>query len=337
MISSKPFKLMETSVFPGEKAKLALPMPERFSCSPLILPFTVINGKSTGPVSIVFSGVVGNELSTIEGINKLTESIEASDVSGTIICVPILNVLGLTSPNQESDLVGSLLQSLPGDANGNYVERVANIIYENLIKKCDCCLFIRTGDPFHKALPVSYYDLENREMKEIADNLNSPVTSHFIDEDNIFSRTMEELKVKLMILECGEANKLEQDYVDWSYHSTREFLSSVGILSKQSLGEAQNKPLPIRNENWVISPVAGFFKCYVSLGDRVVKGQTVAGVSDPFDSSKIIDIKSPHDGIVICINSKPLVHEGLSLVRVASFLNIDVATEHLENWEEESY
>ena len=95
-MSNKKITICDTNVHPGEVANLALPLPEQYSCSPLYMPIKVIHGKKKGPCLVIFSVLKGTELNGLEIANRIIKTITPSQISGTIIAIPVMNVYGLT-------------------------------------------------------------------------------------------------------------------------------------------------------------------------------------------------------------------------------------------------
>ncbi|MBS0655773.1 MAG: hypothetical protein JSR46_08350 [Verrucomicrobia bacterium] len=57
-------------------------------------------------------------------------------------------------------------------------------------------------------------------------------------------------------------------------------------------------------------------------------------ISDPFSANSVEPIRSAREGIVVGINTSPLVHEGLPLFKVASFLDYDKAESIIKEWDQ---
>ena len=117
-MNNKKIDICGTNVHPGEIANLALPLPEQYSCSPLYMPIKVIHGKNKGPCLVVFSVLKGNELNGLEIANRIIKTIKPSQISGTIIAIPVMNVYGLmhyplTLPNGNN-----LASCFPGNEKG---------------------------------------------------------------------------------------------------------------------------------------------------------------------------------------------------------------------------
>ena len=91
-MKNNSFTICDANVHPGEKVTLALPLPEQYSCSPMYMPIKVINGKHSGPCLLVFAMLDGNEFNGLEIVNQIFDDIAASDLAGTLITIPVLNM-----------------------------------------------------------------------------------------------------------------------------------------------------------------------------------------------------------------------------------------------------
>ena len=128
-------QICDASIHPGEVANLAMPLPERYSCSPIFMPIKVVHGAETGPCLLVFAGVKGNELNGLEIINRLVNMANPSEIKGTVIAVPVLNVYGLTHLTSTLPSGNSINDCFPGVENGNFGERIAYLFYRGNTKK----------------------------------------------------------------------------------------------------------------------------------------------------------------------------------------------------------
>ena len=72
----------------------------------------------------------------------------------------------------------------------------------------------------------------------------------------------------------------------------------------------------------------------ISLGQSINEKEILGEITDPFGADVVEHIKSSVDGIVVGINTSPLVHEGLPLIKIASFLNQEKAESAIEDWDQ---
>ena len=136
-MSNKKINICGTNVHAGELANLALPLPEQYSCAPLYMPIKVMHGTKPGPCLVVFSGLRGTELNGLEIANRIIQTVNPNQISGTIITIPVLNIYGLTHYPATLPTGNDLERCFPGNEQGSYGERIAHLITEEIFKKAD--------------------------------------------------------------------------------------------------------------------------------------------------------------------------------------------------------
>src|ERR1700680_1311502 len=78
---------------PGEKKSGRLRVGSR-AASEYSLPLTIINGANDGPILTIISGQHGTQYTGIAASLQIIRRIDPKKLSGAIIVVPIVNVLG---------------------------------------------------------------------------------------------------------------------------------------------------------------------------------------------------------------------------------------------------
>ena len=325
-------KICDATIQPGEVANLALPLPERYSCSPLYMPIKVIHGKKKGPCVVVFSVLKGAELNGLEIANRISNLITPEKVSGTLITIPVVNIYGLT--HYPTTLPGgkNLANCFPGDENGNFGERIAHIFTEEILKKADYCIELQTGEINHNILPQIYCNFEDNKAKALAKVFNAPVVMNVNIEGSKLRQTTEELQIPLLVYQAGEAMRFDENSITFGVDGIKNVLRFIDMLEKEHAKEIN--PIFSRDEEWIIAPKAGILHPKVSLGQHITKDEIIGSITDPFGAELSENIKADKDGIVIGVNMTPLIHEGLQLFKIASFLDDDKAKSVIEEWDQ---
>ncbi len=330
-MGSKKITICGTNINPGELANLALPLPEEYSCAPLYMPIKVIHGKNEGPCLLVFSVLKGTELNGLEIANRLIKSIDPSQISGTVIAIPVMNVYGLTHYPAMLPTGNNLASCFPGNPEGSYGERMAYLITEEILKKADYCIELQTGGLNHNILPQIYCNFDNKRAKELAKIFRSPVVTNVSPEENQLRRTTEELHIPLLVYQAGEALRFDENAIELGVNGIKNIMSAINILKKEPTQEAL--PIFSREEEWIVAHKGGILHSKVVLGQTIEKGELIGTISDPFGADILEPIKSPQKGIVVGINTSPLLHEGLPIFKLASFLDYDKAETIIEEWD----
>lgn len=131
---------------PGETEQFRYAVSETYLGDPVRIPVTTINGPRPGPTAFFSAAVHGDELNGIEVVRKVAQEWNHSDVCGTIVCLPVLNVQGFTAqerylPIYERDLN----RVFPGKRDSTSSNRIAYEIYHNFVGPCDFGLDFHTS------------------------------------------------------------------------------------------------------------------------------------------------------------------------------------------------
>lgn len=328
---NKKITICGTNVHPGEFANLALPLPEQYSCAPLYMPIKVIHGLRKGPCIVIFSVLKGIELNGLEIANRIVKSISPKQISGTIIAIPVLNVYGLTHyPSTLPTSNQSLANCFPGKEDGSYGERIAYLVTNEILKKADYCIELQTGGINHNILPQVYCNFSNRRAKELAKVFRTPVITNVTLDGNYLRQTTEELQVPLLVYQAGEAMRFDENAITLGTDGIKNVMRAIDMLEKEPTQEIN--PIFSREEDWIIANKGGILHTKVTLGQSIKAGEEIGNISDPFGAEVLEPIKSPQDGIVVGVNTSPLIHEGLPIFKVASFLDHEKAENLIEEW-----
>jgi uncharacterized protein len=330
-MSNTKLTICDTTIHAGETAHLALPLPEQYSCAPLYMPIKVIQGKKKGPCLVIFSTLKGNELNGVEIANRIIKSTKADEISGTIIAIPVVNVYGLTHFPSMLPTGGRLADCFPGMENGNFGERMAYLFTQEILKKADYCIELQTGALNHNILPQVYCSFDNRIAKQLAKAFQAPVISNFLNASNTLRQTTEDLQIPLLVYQAGEAMRFDENAITFGVNGLQNVMRAINILPKAPITEIN--PIFSQGEEWILAHKGGILHTTVSLGQMIKEKEVVGRITDPFGANFSEDVKASQEGVVVGINTTPLIHEGLPLFKIASFLDYDKAGDIIEEWD----
>ena len=328
---NKKIKICNTNVHPGETANLALPLPEQYSCAPLYMPIKVIHGEKAGPCLVIFSVLKGVELNGLEIANRIIKTMTPAKIAGTIIAIPVMNIYGLTHYPAMLPTGKDLTNCFPGEEAGSYGERIAYLITEEIFKKADYCIELQTGGLNHNILPQVYCDFNNQQTKALAKVFKAPVVTNVSVEGNRLRQTTEELHLPLLVYQAGEAMRFDENAIELGVNGIKNIMRAIDMLEKEPIQEVS--PIFSKEEDWILAHKAGILHTTVTLGQTIEQGETIGTISDPFGSDIIESVRSPQKGVVVGINTSPLIYEGLQIFKIAAFLDYDKAETVIEAWD----
>lgn len=329
-MKNSKLNICNASIHPGEIARLALPLPEQYSCSPHFMPIKVIHGKQKGPCLLIFSVLRGNELNGLEIANRIVEVLNPNELSGTVIAVPVLNVYGLTHFPTSLPDGKNLANCFPGIENGSFGERMAYVFTQELLKKADYCIELQTGDINHNILPQVYCNFDNSQTKNLAKVFQSPVITNVNIKGNRLRQTTEELQIPLLVYQAGEAMRFDENAISLGVNGVLNVIRAINILPKHE--QTEFNPIFSQDEEWIIAHKSGILHSTLSLGQLIKKDETIAKITDPFGSDRSENVIASQEGIIVGINTTPLIHEGMQIFKIASFLDTSKAENIIVEW-----
>ncbi len=133
------------SVKPGAKAFGKLNAGERTDGSPLDIPLILINGARSGPKLGLFAGIHADEYNGIETLRRVTLSVDPKELKGSIIMVPVANIMAFQARDRISPIDHkNLNRDFPGDPNGSITDRLAHKLFSEIMSQVDYFIDFQT-------------------------------------------------------------------------------------------------------------------------------------------------------------------------------------------------
>ena len=119
----------------------------------------VTRGSRAGPTLCLTAGIHGDELNGVEIAHRIYAGLSADDLAGTLIAVPTVNMAGLRSDNRYLPDRRDLNRAFPGNPKGSLASRIANSLYQGVIRHCDALIDLHTGSASRTNVPQIRTDL----------------------------------------------------------------------------------------------------------------------------------------------------------------------------------
>ena len=104
----------------------------------LAIPFHVFVGRASKPRLLLIAGVHGDEYESVAALHDIASEINPNDLSGTLIIVPVANPQAFYAGMRRNPVdLGDLNRSFPGNPEGTTSERVADLLFQNLVLGSD--------------------------------------------------------------------------------------------------------------------------------------------------------------------------------------------------------
>ena len=322
--------ISDTSVLPGETARIQIPVADLYTSTSLYMPVQVIRGKKPGPVLLVSAAVHGDELNGVEIIRRLLKRKVLRSLRGTLIAVPIVNVHGFLNQSRYLPDRRDLNRSFPGSSKGSIASRIAHTFMNELVAKANFGIDLHTGAINRSNLPQIRGNLDDPDTLELARAFRTPVIVNSNIRDGSLRASATDHGIPMLIYEAGEALRFDEVSIRAGVQGVLNVMRHINMLP-QSRRKRSAAPLLARSTAWVRAPASGIVGAKAMLGSSVAEGHALAVVTDPLGDSEEA-VLAPFDGIVIGRNNLPMAHEGDALFNLAAFSNVSTAESRVEKF-----
>lgn len=311
------FLFGEQRIAPGSRESFNLPISRLSSGQPVTMPVRIVHGQKPGPTLFVSAAIHGDEITGVEIIRRLLKCIEPSKLSGTLLCVPIVNVYGFVDNSRYLPDRRDLNRSFPGSSRGSLASQLAYIFRTQIIERADFGIDLHSATSHRMNLPQIRVSEDSARAQELALVFGAPaVITARLREDSL-RLVAAQCGVEMLLYEAGEGLRFDYISIRTGINGIFRVMAAMGMLqSKRWL-----KPLPLpalsTSTAWVRAPRSGICLMEKRSGDVVSAGQALAVVGDPLGEGEEV-VRAPFDGIVIGHATMPIVNRGDALLHIAS-------------------
>lgn len=298
----------------GKTYDLELSYSETYTGMRVGVPVRVIAGPKHGPI-VFLSGVIhGDELNGLGIIREVAFEQALTLKRGTVIALPVVNVPGMDSHSRYLSDRRDLNRCFPGSAKGSLSSRLANLLYEEVILKCDCGLDFHTAAIRRTNYPNIRVDFDQPHALALAKAFGCQLVVHSKGAEGSLRRTATKAGIPTIVLEAGEVWKIEPGIVELGVQGARRVLGWLGML--EPLPEP---PLPIetiKRTLWIRAERGGILKFHVVPGQAVRKGQILATNLDIYGNHQN-QVAAPVEGFILGMATMPAIKPGEPIFHLA--------------------
>ncbi|EJL6719381.1 MULTISPECIES: N(2)-acetyl-L-2,4-diaminobutanoate deacetylase DoeB [Vibrio] len=293
----------------------------------IMIPITVIkNGH--GPTALLTGGNHGDEYEGITSLLKLTNSLQADQIQGRVIIVPMMNLPAVQNASRTSFIdKGNLNRSFPGNPIGTVTEKIADYFTRYLVPKCDFALDIHSGGKTLDIVPfAAAHRLDNLDQEEAcilgAKLFGAPYTMILLEMDatSLYDTAVESQGKIFVTTELRGGGTSTPETIAYSDRGIRNFLRFSGNLPGDYEQPTQpTKLLDMPDAScYVQSQHHGITEYLFDLGDTVKKGDVLVRIfSTERTGTAPIEYKSQRNGIFAARRFPAMVNIGDTIAVIA--------------------
>lgn len=295
------------SIPAGESRDVKLAVSESYSSMTVKIPIHIRRAKEEGPVVFVTAALHGDEINGTGAIRELIQDEDFQLLRGSVILVPVLNLLAFDRHSRYLPDRRDLNRSFPGSATGSLAGRMARIIFDEIVSRCDYGIDLHTASVRRTNYPNVRGDMTSPEVRRLAEAFGSEVIMNGKGPVGAFRREACTSGCPTIIMEGGEVWKVEPGIVESAARGVRNVLRDLEMLE----GEPQSPDyqVVVDKSTWVRAERGGFLKFHVKPGDIIGKDQAIATNTTLLGRERSM-LYAPFDAVVIGMTTLPAISPG---------------------------
>lgn len=317
------FAIGNVRVRAGSAKEVELPISRLVTGGDVSLPVRVLHGREPGPVVWVNAAIHGDEVGGVEVIRQALASLSPKTLRGTLVAVPVVNVLGFMTGDRYLPDRRDLNRSFPGSSRGSLASRIAKLFMTEVVSKCEVGIDLHTASDRRTNLPQIRADLDDPRTRELAEAFGAPVMLHARIRDGSLRQAAREAGACVLLYEAGEALRFEHEPIAVGVAGVRRVLAALDMIDLDpgelngTAADGRSTPVETRASSWVRARGTGILHLDVELGETVADGQRLGGLTDTF-GRRVRLVHADRPGIVIGMSRAPIVNAGDALVHIAT-------------------
>lgn len=295
------------TIAPGESRDVRLAVSESYSSMTVKIPLHVRRAEEDGPVIFVTAALHGDEINGTGAIRHLIQDPDLELLRGSVIFVPVLNLLAFDRHSRYLPDRRDLNRSFPGSATGSLASRMAYTIFNEIVSRSDYGIDLHTAAVRRTNYPNVRGDLADPEVRRMAEAFGCEVITNGIGPKGSFRREACRAGCPTIIMEGGEVWKVEPSIVDSTVHGVKNVLRCLDMLDGDL--ERPQYQVVVEKSKWIRAERGGFLQFHVKPGEIIAKDQALA-TSTTLLGREHSTLYAPFHAVVIGMTTLPAISPG---------------------------
>lgn len=306
-------ELLGKRIEPGTRARVYWRSGATFLGDAMQVPVTVVHGAKPGPVLCLTGAIHGDELNGVEVIRRVLGTLDASELVGSVIGVPIINMAGFSRGSRYLPDRRDLNRFFPGNPNGSSASRIAHDFFDKIARRCTAIVDFHTGSFDRANLPQVRGDMRLSSVVDLTRGFGATSVLHTPGAPGMLRRAATDAGIPAVTFEVGAPVRLEPIEIEHGVTAIETLMNNLGMTQRV---RQWREPQPIFYESrWVRVTRPGMLFSDVKLGDRVRQGQRLGRVINPLND-EASELVSPVRGRIIGMALNQVVMPGYAAFHV---------------------
>ena len=320
MTENNILTILGVSIELGESKEVNFDVANLHTSSPVNVPVIIERSKKPGPIVLFTAGIHGDEVNGVEIVRQLIAKGINKPKSGTVICIPVINIFGFINLKREFPDGRDLNRVFPGSPNGSLASRVAYKLIRDIIPHVDYIMDFHTGGSGRFNAPQLRIMKGNKKLNDLAKAFGAPFVLYSKNLNKSFRNTCYKLQKPMLLFEGGKSFHIDDLVTNSGVNGAKRVLNDLDMLSSRFKVSSPKKDCVFINESkWQRANFSGMFKASIPISSKVSKGDIIGNITDPYGKFNHF-VKAQNTGYIINVNESPIVYQGDALFHITTKL-----------------
>ncbi|ELZ66779.1 hypothetical protein C457_12109 [Haloferax prahovense DSM 18310] len=312
MADNEAFTYNGGKVEPGETQDIRYGISETYLGDPVRIPVTIINGERSGPTVFLSAAAHGDELNGIEVVREVAYEWDLSDLAGTLVCMPVMNVPAFLAQQRYLPIYDrDLNRSFPGSETSTGAKRMAHRIYQNFIAPCDLGIDFHTSTRGRTNMLHVRADMSDPPVARLANAFGSHVIIDSSGSSGMLRTESSASGTPAITVEMGEAHRFQRELIDEALAGVESVFAEYGLRETSTVNWPGWRTV-ISDENektWLRADAGGIVDMHHDRGALVHEGDRICTITNPFKDDNVT-VVAPFTGLLVGVLENPVVYPG---------------------------
>ena len=314
VVAPRQVPALELDALAPGRHRLGVHLVDDAASRPVLAPTLVMKGQEPGPIVGLTAAVHGNELNGIPTIHDLFDTVDVSELRGSLVGVTVANVPGYLRHQRGYTDGGDLNRIMPGAPHGSESQVYAHRLLDRILSRFDYLIDLHTASFGRINSLYVRANLADPKTASLARAIGPEIIVHNAGGDGTVRAAMAALGVPSVTVEIGDPQVIEERYIQASRIGIRDALELLGVLPEDS-EHAPTGAIECVSSGWLYTDSGGLLEVQPSLAERVEAGQPVATLYDPW-GQLLRTYRSPKAGVVIGKSTNPVCRSGSRILHL---------------------
>jgi uncharacterized protein len=324
--AAQSFTVGTATAAPGQKAFGTIEVAAGSDAAASI-PVAVFRGANSGPVLALVAGSHGTEYASIIALEKLIQTLDPAQISGTIVILPLVNLPSFEKkvPHVNPLDGKSMNRFYPGNPAGTQTERVSWEITKQVVEHCDYLIDYHGGDLDENLRPYAYWPKSGDAKHD--SSTRDMVLAFGLDHIIVWTDRPKDPNASRYLDNTANTRGKPAIAVEAGYTGTVRPEEDVQLLVNGTISVMRHlkmlggAPTPVEHPVWigkidtVESPQSGIFYPLVDRGSYVAEGTKLGYVTDYFGRT-VHEAKATAAGVILYICGVPSMKKGDTVANI---------------------